>query len=74
LTTHADELNQQVCIQVCSEFDNNTQMILREIYSFDSILSVSVSNAARKYAIKTNDLWTLIAKVERRFAKLRGLI
>jgi hypothetical protein len=68
------EKNHDACDSALSEYDFNTLLILREIYTSESVLSVAVRTVSNKYEIKADDIWKLIAKIEKDFAVARGLI
>lgn len=66
--------NRDACDGALKDLDFNTKLILHEIYTSEQILSHAVRDVAKKYEIEENELWTLIAKIEKDFAVFRGLI
>lgn len=62
------------CAKALSEVDRNTFLVLKTVYTSPEYLSAAIKLASEQFGIPTNDLWTMIAKGERRFAVLRGLI
>lgn len=66
--------NNDACDKALSDLDFNTKLVLHEIYTSEQILSVAVRGVSNKYEIKADDIWKLIAKIEKDFATFRGLI
>lgn len=70
----ASRANLEACEAAVSDLDQNALLILNEIYTSDKILSVIVREVSNKYEIKADEIWRLIALIEKNFAVHRGLI
>ena len=72
--TEAEQENEEACKTVCEEMDERTRNILKDVYTRKDIMSDNVFAVSKAWEISQDDLWTLISKTEKRFAKERGLI
>ncbi len=70
----AAQANYEACCKALESVDANTRLILKDVYCHDGALGTAVRETARKYDLQGNDLWTLVARVEKDFAIARGLI
>lgn len=70
----AEIANEEACKKVCAGLDERTQEILRDICRGRDTLADTIFEVSRARNMNQNDLWTLIAKVEKTFAQERGLI
>ena len=73
--SQAEQQNWQACHDAILPCDDGTKALLKEIFADrqDSMKDI-VAETAKNHAKNPNDLWTLIAQVEKRFARYRGLI
>ena len=72
--TLADELNWKACHLAASQFSENALALLNQIYTRKDTIPDNVYQVAREHGIQQNDLWTLMAMAEKRFAQERDLI
>ncbi len=72
--SEAEQRNMATCEKVCQLQEERTLNILKDIYQRRDMMSDIIYQVSKERNIPQNDLWTLIAKIEKLFAKERGLI
>lgn len=72
--TSAIEANWKTCDLVAKECDPQMLDIIREVYTSADTMGDAVYDAAKKRGIHQDNIWTMLAIVEKRFARERGLI
>lgn len=70
----ADELNWKACNKAASQFSDQVLSMLRQVYTLRDTIPDNVYQVAKENGINQNDLWTLMAMAEKRFAQERDLI
>lgn len=74
IRTVAERQNHMSCDLVIREQNEDSVRILRQVYTLRDTLADNVYEVAKALGIKQDDIWTLIAQTEKRFAQERGLI
>ena len=72
--SEAEEQNWLCADRVVSDLDERSRALLKEVFEGRDTLSDLIYEVAKAHHIDQNDLWTLLASVEKRFAQERGLI
>ena len=72
--TLADELNWKACHRAASQFSEKVLSMLCQVYTRRDTIPDNVYQVAKEQSIRQDDLWTLMAMAEKRFAQERDLI
>lgn len=72
--TDVDRNNWMACHSVVKNLDDTTRKIVCELYDRGDTLSYKVYNLAAETNTQQDDIWNLIANLERTIAKKRGLL
>ena len=72
--SEAVKKNWEVCDKVIKECDPQMLEVIREVYLSADTTGDAVYEAAKKRSIHQDNIWTMLAMVEKRFARERGLI
>lgn len=72
--SNADEYNWYACASVVDEYSNRDRDILVLVYGGYDTLSDNVYETAKKYSMNQNIIWDMMRDVERKIAKVRGLM
>ena len=73
-TTEADVLNWKACQRAISEFSSEEQEILRFVYREKGTIVDNVNRISKTKKMNQDSVWKLITRLERKVAKIRGLI
>lgn len=73
---HSDAIrtNWETCDKVAKECDPQMLEILREVYLSADTIGDAVYETAKRRGIHQDNIWTMMAMLEKRFARERGLI
>ena len=66
--------NWEICDKVVKECDPAMLEIIEEVYLSADTTGDAVYEAAKKRKIHQDNIWTMLAMIEKRFARERGLI
>lgn len=72
--TEADVLNWKACQKAIGEFSSDEQEILRFIYREKGAIVDNVNRISKDKNMNQDSVWKLITRLERKIAKIRGLI
>ena len=70
----ANEQNWETCARLVAECDSAMVEIIREVYLSADTVGDAVYEAAKRRGINQENIWTMLAMIEKRFARERGLI
>ena len=73
-TTEVDILNWKACQKAISEFSSDEQEILRFVYREKGAIVDNVNRISKDKNMNQDSVWKLITRLERKVAKIRGLI
>jgi len=66
--------NWNACEMILSDCDEKMNAILKDIYLSKDTKSDAVYEASKKYNTSQEAIWTMMSRIEKRFAQERGLI
>ena len=72
--TESDKLNWNACDEVFKTLSDDEKELLYEIYRSADTLADNIYVTSESRDIPQEDIWSLIARIENRIAKKRGIL